>query len=234
MKIWAISDIHYPDSSVNRMAPYGKIWVNHIERIVHNWGQSIGAKDLILLGGDISWATRKERGLKTLQILSKLPGVKKVIVPGNHDIWWKKDLLGSANLPLDMIFLYGRATRIEQMVICGSKGWLAPNDDSFDNLDHKPFAKEYDLLKQSLDNAMELKPERGIHLLMHFPPFTTQGTQTEFFDLILKYPVITCTYGHFHKQQEWDNIPQGEVEGVNCSLTSSDYLHHQPSLIYEF
>lgn len=233
MKIWAISDIHYPENSINLMASFGKFWVNHIEQIFRHWDDQVRRQDLILLGGDLSWATKEERGLKVLRRLSDLPGLKKIIIPGNHDVWWKNNLSISDKSPEDIIPLYGQAVKIGRTVICGSKGWLAPNDPCFDNLDPKPFKKEYELLKKGLDEAMDLKPEEGIHLILHFPPFTTKGKQTRFFDLIKQYPIITCSYGHFHFQEEWDLIPKGEIEGIQCFLTSSDYLRHRPVLIHQ-
>ncbi|MCP4295625.1 MAG: hypothetical protein GY786_08470 [Proteobacteria bacterium] len=233
MKIWALSDIHYPAGAVNRMEPLGPIWIDHIAQIDHHWGDTVGREDIILLGGDLSWATKEERGLEALRHFSELPGLKKVIIPGNHDVWWQSNSSIKNRFPKDIIPLYGQAVKINETVICGSKGWLAPNDPCFDNLDHKPFKKEYDILKRALDEAMNLDPVEGIHLMLHFPPFTTKGLKTRFFELIKQYPVITCIYGHFHMQEEWKLIPKGCVDGIQCFLTSTDYLEHQPVLVHQ-
>ncbi len=233
MKIWAISDIHLPGEIKRTMEFFGNVWNDHPGKIVENWRRIVGTDDIVLIGGDISWSYKLEGAMRDLNRLASLPGHSKVIIKGNHDIWWKTYQLTKNALPNSLIALEGNTVKINDQVICGTRGWLAPNDPCFDQLDMNTFQKELKLLKRSLDEAVSLNPVLGIHVLMHFPPFTTIGLKTKFFELLKEYPIQSCIYGHFHLKKEWRKIPNGMIDGISCQLTSSDYLNHKPILIWD-
>lgn len=232
MKVWAISDTHFSGRVERNMNAYGEIWVDHETKIKRNWKETVGRADIVMIGGDISWATKLDKALVHLRQFSDLPGKYKIMVKGNHDHWWKKrDKLQMA-LPADILALQGSALEVEGEIFCGTRGWLAPNDPCSDPLDGKTFQKEMGLLEAALEEGLALGGgERGLHVLLHFPPFTTDGAKTAFWELIVKYPVKTCTYGHFHMKDEWERIPKGDVDGVLCFLTASDYIKHTPQLV---
>jgi len=233
MNIWGISDTHFQNGQVNSMSKWGEVWVHHTEKIIENWKAVVGNDDLVLIGGDICWSVRLDQAMTNLNMIDRLPGKKKIIIPGNHDNWWQDyDTLCKA-MPETIHPLNGNAVKIDGQVICGTRGWVSPNDPDFEVLDRNTFDKEMVMLRQSLDAAVELNPIDGIHLLIHFPPFTTKGHQTPFFKLMLEYPVITCTYGHFHVQKEWDALPKGNIQGIDCHLTSTDYLENKPTLVWQ-
>ena len=91
MKIWAISDIHFSEGLDSSMSAYGSVWENHPEKVVQNWRACVGPSDLVLLAGDLSWVKTFEKGMAFLRQISALPGKKKIIIRGNHDIWWTDD-----------------------------------------------------------------------------------------------------------------------------------------------
>jgi len=233
MKIWGISDTHFQNDQADMMSGYGEVWVHHTEKIIENWKAVVGQEDLVLVGGDITWSSSIEQALGDIRLIDRLPGRAKVIIQGNHDYWWRDTEKLCKNLPDGILALEGSAVRIDGQVICGSMGWVSPNDPDFELLDRTTFDRELLMFKRSLDAALELKPSNGIHLLMHFPPFTTRGLKTPFFNLMLEYPVVTCTYGHFHVKREWDALPKGFVDGIDCHLTSTDYLGNKPALIWQ-
>ncbi len=233
MKIWGISDTHFQDGQVDSMSKYGDVWVHHTEKIIENWKAVVGEDDLVLIGGDIAWSIHLEQALVDIRIIDRLPGKMKIIIQGNHDYWWNEyDALCKA-MPDKILPLEGNAVKINGQVICGSKGWISPNDPDFEVLDRTMFDREMAMIRQSLDAALELDPKDGIHLLMHFPPFTTKGHETPFFKMMLEYPVITCTYGHFHVKKEWDALPKGFIQGIDFHLTSTDYLKNKPDLVWQ-
>lgn len=233
MKIWGISDTHLAAHNGNPMPAYGPIWTDHKEKIIENWHATINVEDSVLIGGDVTWATDMEKALVDINLLDRLPGRHKFLVKGNHDVWWKTypDVLKM--MPKTMNALAGNAILKEGHAICGTMGWLAPNDPCFDNLDMNFYKKELLYLENALNAAIRLNPQNGIHLLTHFPPFTTKGRETPFFDLITQYPVTTCTFGHFHIQEEWNCLPQGNIDGVEFRLISTDFLCHKPYLIWD-
>ena len=233
MKIWAISDTHLPGVTGRTMEYHGRVWNDHAGKIVQNWNRLVDSDDIVLIGGDITWSYELGKALVDLKRLADLPGKYKIIIKGNHDSWWKQLLPTAQALPKSIVAMEGSAVKIGGQVICGTCGWLAPNDPYFDRLDRKTFEKELQLLQRSLDAALALHPAAGIHVLLHFPPFTAMGIKTRFFTLLRNYPIYSCTYGHFHKREEWRKIPNGKVEGIFCRLTSSDYLNHTPALIWD-
>ena len=233
MKIWAISDVHLPGAKGRTMDYFGKVWNDHTHKISRNWRRIVDREDIVLIGGDISWSYKLEGAMADLGRLADLPGKTKVIVKGNHDIWWKKLHKIVPALPNSVIAMEGSAIKIEGQIFCGTRGWVAPNDPYFEQLDMKTYRKEMELLERSLEEAMAFDPKQGIHVLLHFPPFTSTGHKNRFFDLLKQYPTLSCTYGHFHMREEWQKTPRGEVDGISCRLTSSDFLNHIPTLIWD-
>ncbi len=233
MRIFAISDTHFSLDPTRNMEGFGPIWKNHQEKILSNAKKVIAPGDILLIGGDISWEHKLDQALVHLRQLNDLPGFNKLFVKGNHDHWCKNLTKLKNSLPQGLQALMGNAVKLRGQVFAGTRGWLAPNDPCADDLDQKTFEKEMALLRQALDQAIELKPAEGIHLLLHFPPFTTQGETTPFWDLLQSYPVATCTYGHFHMAAEWEAIPTGKVDGIACQLTAADYLNMTPYCIWD-
>ena len=233
MRIWAISDLHFPGERNKQMDQFGPVWREHISRLVENWRRMVGNQDIVLVAGDITWAGNKDGVMNDLHRIADLPGEYKIIVQGNHDFWWKKYKVIHDQLPKSIVTLKGHAIKLKNHIFCGSRGWLAPNDPCFDNLDHKTYQKELVRMKRALEEATAMRADEPIHTMMHFPPFTTHGAVTPFVSLITKYPVSNCVYGHFHFKSEWDVIPKGVIDGVAFHLTATDYLEHQPQLIWD-
>ena len=66
MKIWAIADLHLPFGSPNKsMEVFGPTWENYTNLIQKHWEEKVSKDDLVLVAGDISWAMKWERRLKT-------------------------------------------------------------------------------------------------------------------------------------------------------------------------
>ena len=69
--------------------------------------------------------------------------------------------------------------------------------------------------------------QREIIAFMHYPPVTqsllSNNGESEFIDLMKKYNIKRCYYGHLHGQAHKDAI-EGNVEGIELKLISADYL----------
>ncbi len=233
MKIWGISDTHLAQNSPGTMEVHGQIWDQHRGKILKNWQATVNENDIVLVGGDITWAYTIKQAMPDIRTLSQLPGQAMVMVRGNHDVWWKGYEELCQAVPKNVKPVSGNAVKINGQVICGTGGWISPNDSDFDLLDMDTYKRELAQLENSLVAASEMDPIDGIHVLMHFPPFTSGGHKTPFIDLISKFPVTTCTFGHFHIQKEWDSVPQGKINGTSYRLSSTDFLNHTPALIWE-
>ena len=58
---------------------------------------------------------------------------------------------------------------------------------------------------------------------MHYPPVTKSYMNTKYMEVMKKYNVKRCYYGHLHANSIQDAI-EGEVDGIQLKLVSSDGL----------
>ena len=84
MKIFAISDLHMSNSTNKPMDIFGEKWVGHLDQIKEDWEKKVSEEDVVLIGGDISWAMNILEAKEDVKFFSTLPG-KKVLIKGNHD-----------------------------------------------------------------------------------------------------------------------------------------------------
>ncbi|MCZ6646862.1 MAG: metallophosphoesterase [SAR324 cluster bacterium] len=228
MKVWALSDPHLSFSQDKPMHIFGEHWREHWKKIAQCWKNRVAPEDVVLVTGDISWAWRLKDAMADLDWLHQLPGRHKLMVRGNHDLWWPKSEQEMAGLPSSLLLLTGEAVRVDGEVFCGTGGWLDPQDPYFEPLDDSPFRRELALLERALERAAGMESGNGIHVLIHFPPYTSRGKPTAFDALIHQHPVKTVTFGHFHLEEEWKVTPQGGIAGVHYTLASADYIGFAP------
>ncbi|MCD7897722.1 MAG: metallophosphoesterase, partial [Planctomycetaceae bacterium] len=84
--LFALSDPHLSLTGDKPMAVFGPRWDNHTELLKAHWERVVTADDIVLVPGDISWATRLNEARVDLAWLDALPGTK-VLLRGNHDYW---------------------------------------------------------------------------------------------------------------------------------------------------
>ncbi|WP_312091665.1 metallophosphoesterase, partial [Aminipila sp.] len=227
MKIFAIADLHLSfDERVGKpMDIYGGQWINHTDRLKENWEETITKDDFILIPGDISWALKKEEALADLEWIHKLPG-KKIITKGNHDLWWTG--IGKLNkLYEDMVFLQNDFYAIEDIAICGSRGWICPGSDEFCKHDNKIYDRELLRLEFSLSAAEKAGFKRIIGML-HYPPTNDRMQQSGFTELFARYGAEQVVYGHLHGKDGFKNGFKGVMNGVSYHLVSLDYVQCKP------
>jgi predicted phosphohydrolase len=70
--------------------------------------------------------------------------------------------------------------------------------------------------------------------MLHFPPLMRDGRPTGFTELMEKYSVSRCLYGHLHGSLAWAVGFRGELNGVEYELCSADSLGFAPKLIGEY
>ena len=228
MGLFAIADLHFSFSTDKPMDIFGENWKNHSERIIENWRAVVEDGDTVLLPGDLSWGMRMEDAAADLDVIYGLPG-RKILLGGNHDYWWKSSSKLEARYP-GMRFLKNDADVYEDWVICGSRGWLCPNDVQFTEQDRKIYEREQIRLRLSLDAAMKKGAEQII-LMMHYPPMNDKMENSDFTALFLEYPVKKVIYGHLHGGENHAKGFQGERDGVEYLLSASDYLEFCPKRI---
>jgi len=221
MKIYAIGDLHFDNKKEKPMNIFGDNWINHEEKIINNWEKVVDEDDLILLPGDISWATKLNDAKDDLLKIDNLPGVK-IIGKGNHDYWWatsnKLDMLGMKTIK----FLKNNYYEYDDVVVCGTRGWDSMEEHSVEYSNERIFLREINRFKISLKQCNHSKKHKIA--MLHFPPFNNDGVPNEFFSLMKDYGINACLYGHLHGEEGHKNIKEGMIDDILLHCVSSDYL----------
>lgn len=232
MRVYAISDFHLSGTVDKPMDIFGSQWNGHWEKIRTNWLSSITDEDIVLSAGDTSWGMNLAQAVPDLLTLDELPG-KKILIRGNHDYWWSS-YAKLNSLGLDSVrFIQNNALEVGDYVVCGTRGWTVPEIGEGTSADKKIFDREVLRLKLTLeDGVSKLCDGKKLVLMMHYPPFDSRFSDSQFTELISKYPVDCVIYGHLHGNYSRFNAVV-EKNGIKYFLTSCDYLSFKPLLIYE-
>lgn len=227
MKVFAISDLHLSSAVEKPMNIFGTSWDNHFEKICDDWQKKVGSDDLVLLGGDMSWGMTIDEAKPDYALVSALPG-KKIVVKGNHDLYWNSLVKMQTNFP-DFTFLQNNAYRVacsdaRGAVIAGTRGWNLPTSKDSDESDLKIFKRELIRLELSLKQAEKLKKEGdAVIAMLHYPPFEANFADTEVTAMLEKYSVNYVLYGHLHGKNV--RIKPSVVKGgITYFLTSCDLI----------
>ncbi len=232
MKIYAISDLHLSINSNKPMNIFGPVWEGYLEKIDQDWLAKVSEEDIVLIPGDISWAMRLDEAIADLQYIGKWPG-KKVILRGNHDYWWSSISNVRAVLPQNMYAVQNDVVRIDNVLICGSRGWTVPEEQHKTPEDEKIFYREALRLELSLQAMQRVKQEGDtVIVMMHYPPFNAKLEDSIYTQLLEKYGVTKVVYGHLHA---YDKKQQHILEknGITYYLTSCDLVGNKLTLIDE-
>ena len=226
MKIFAISDLHISTNTNKPMDDFGDKWVGYLDKIFEDWQQKVSDDDLVLIGGDISWAMSLEDAKKDVFTLSHLKG-KKIMVKGNHDYWWSAISRVREMLPEDFYALQNDSIRFDGVVICGSRCWSVPGAPDFGEHDQKLYQRETERLKLSLKSAKKMQQEGDkLIALIHYPPFNVHRESSAFTDIFEEYGVDSVIYGHLHgKTVRADKLVV--KNGVKYYLTSCDQVDNK-------
>ena len=230
MSIYVMGDLHLPFGVNKPMDVFGDGWQGYTEKIKEDWNKKVKNEDIVILAGDFSWATYLEDTYKDFEYLCALPG-KKILLKGNHDYWWTtvtsmKKYLEENNFN-NIDFLYNNSFLIEDKIIVGTRGWALLDTENSSKMVKREAAR----LELSLKSAIEKYGEqKEIICIMHYPPVLATYMKneytynSEFLDVMKKYNVKRCYYGHLHGASHKDAI-EGNVEGINLKLISGDYLN---------
>lgn len=232
MAIFAISDLHLSLGTDKPMDVFGARWENYVTRLKDSWLQSVEPEDTVLIAGDISWAMHLEEATEDLKFINALPG-DKIFIKGNHDFWWGtngkvEDFLKQEGLTR-ITLVKNNACKVEDHVICGTRGWILPGHTEFKQHDQTIFEREVGRLERSIQagNALKTKDLTPLIVMMHYPPVAEDGCPTAFSAMMEKYNISQCIYGHLHGRGH-QRAFEGELNGVKYTLTSADYIGFKP------
>ena len=226
MALFAISDLHLPLGVDKPMDIFGKNWANYVNRLKENWENTVTDSDTVVLPGDFSWATYIDDAKADFEFLDSLPG-RKILLKGNHDYWWST--MSKLNKFVNEMgyksieFLQNNSLEAEGVSLCGSRGWNTPMPN-LSGEDQRLYDREILRLEMSIKAA---KNPDNIIVFTHFPPIMKDYRENAMTELLEKYSIKTCIYGHIHSSGV-KNAFEGELRGVNYMLVSCDYREFMP------
>ena len=224
MSIFAISDLHLAFGNDKPMDVF-RGWENYTEKIKANWNRLVTPQDTVVLPGDFSWCLKLTDTKPDFEFLKTLNG-KKILLKGNHDLWWstykKVNEFLSQNGFSDVSILFNNTVTAEGFAIAGTRGWLydAAEDD-------KVIAREAGRLERSLAAAKET----GLPILvfLHYPPVYGDQKCTAVLDVLKKYNIETVYHGHIHGNGCNNSV--SEYDGIKFRLISCDCIDYTPLFI---
>ncbi len=226
MRVFAISDLHISTNTDKPMDVFGGNWVNYLQKIREDWQEKVSNDDIVLIGGDISWAMNIDDAKIDLDTIKDLNGVK-VLIKGNHDYWWSAISKVRDILPNGFFALQNDCIKFGNVIICGSRCWSVPGSPDFKQADEKIYNRETERLKLSFKQVEKIR-EKGdkVVALVHFPPFNARREDTLFTKIFEENKVDAVVYGHLHGK----NVRSDKLvvkNGVKYYLTSCDQVENK-------
>ena len=224
MALYAIGDLHLCLGAPKPMDVFGGAWVGYMDKLRQGM-EVITQQDTTVLLGDLSWALDLPGAKEDFAWINAIPG-KKIILKGNHDFWWstvsKFEKFCAENGFHDLHILNNNHFEYNGWAICGTRGWFFEEERSGEH-DEKVFKRELIRLEASLRSAGDL-PKM---VFLHYPPRYKGYECPEILELLSRYQVSRCFYGHLHGFSH-KLAMQGLWDGVDYRLVSADFLDFQP------
>lgn len=229
MSLYAIGDLHLSFSAEKPMDVFGGKWDNYVEKLVEAFSL-LNQEDLCVICGDISWSMNLEEALADFKFIDNLPG-RKIILKGNHDYWWntatkiysffRTNGINSIDILHNNCWYYG------DTAICGTRGWFY-EEELHDLHDRKILNRELMRLETSLKAA----GDRVKRCFFHYPPRHRDYVCQEIIDIMKRYNVKSCHFGHIHGPGHSFAV-EGIIDSIDYRLVSADYIDFTPVKVIE-
>ena len=228
MALYAIGDLHLCLGAPKPMDIFGGAWIGYMDKLKDGLS-CITENDTTVLLGDLSWALGLEDAKADFAWIDQIPG-RKIILKGNHDYWWstasKFYKFCEENGFSNQLILNNNHYEYEGFAICGTRGWFFEEERSGAH-DEKVFKRELIRLETSLKSAGDL-PKM---VFLHYPPRYKGYECKEILELLERYEVRRCFYGHLHGPSHGLAM-EGLWDGVDFRLVSADKLNFKPFTVF--
>lgn len=224
MAVFGIADLHL---SLGGNKPMDKFpgWEGYVDKIYNNWNSLVTPDDTVIVSGDISWGMSMEEALPDFKFIEELPG-KKYFIKGNHDYWWstvaKMKTFFSENGLLSMEIIHNSGHRVEDIIIAGSRGWINEKSQA-QNV--KIIKREALRLELSIQSALKIDANTVPTVFLHYPPIMQNSMCDEMMEVLEKYNINTCYYGHLHGDANKYALTgtKGNINFFNISCDAVDF-----------
>ncbi len=229
MAVFTLADLHLSFSTNKPMDIFGSLWQNHAEKLEEYWNYLVTDDDTVIVPGDISWAMNIDDAVKDFRFIHSLKG-KKIIMKGNHDYWWqsmkKLNEFIEAHGFNSISFLHNSAIKVENLIICGSRGWCCEASPSAN--DRKIIAREALRFNLSITEAIRLRGEgdNEIVAFSHYPVILPGDETSPILEVLVRHNIKRLYYGHLHGVRDEQLLTR--AGGISLTLVSADYRHFTP------
>ena len=227
MALFAIGDPHLSLGSNKPMDVFGGAWSGYVDKLSAGF-QAVGNDDTVVLCGDISWGMSLEEARRDFAFLDTLPGKRQLLLKGNHDYWWttaaQMNRFFSENGFHTLELLHNNCHLYGETALCGTRGWFYEEDRG----EHSAKIFNRELIR--LETSLKAAGEREKFCFLHYPPLYQGYRCQEIIDLMKRYGVTRCYYGHLHGGSHRLAV-SGDQDGVEYHLVAADYLGFKPELI---
>lgn len=228
MAVYAIGDTHLSLGSDKPMDVFGGGWTGYVEKLKEGFSV-IGPEDTVVLCGDLSWGMSLEEAKQDFAFLNDLPG-KKLLLKGNHDYWWntasKMNKFFQENEFHTLSILHNNCGFYGDVALCGTRGWFYEEERG----EHS--AKVFNRELMRLEASLKAAGEKEKICFLHYPPVYQGYCCKEIIELLQKYEVKRCYYGHLHGGSHRFAVC-GERDGIHFELIAADYLRFKPEKILD-
>lgn len=226
MALYAIGDLHLSLTADKSMEVFGSAWENYVARIQESLS-TLTAEDVLVLAGDTSWGIDLNEAEADFRFLEQFP-CKKYLVKGNHDYWWttasKFRAFCAEKGFTTLELLHNNCAVYGDHALCGTRGWFLEEEQKPHN------AKVLNREVLRLEASLKAAEGRPIWCFLHYPPLYQGYECPEILEVLKKYPVELCCYGHLHGPVIRRRL-EGERNGTAFSLISADHLGFVPKKI---
>ena len=224
MALYAIGDLHLCLGAPKPMDIFGGAWIGYMDKLREGISV-ITPEDTTVLLGDLSWALDLSSAYADFAWINEIPG-RKIILKGNHDYWWstaaKFNRFCAEHDFNNMHILNNNCYEYGDWAICGTRGWFFEEERSGQH-DEKVFRRELCRLEASLKAA----GDKNKLVFLHYPPRYRGYECREILELLEKYEVRRCLYGHLHGGSH-KLAMEGLWNNVDFKLVAADYIGFEP------
>ena len=228
MALYAIGDTHLSLASDKPMDVFGGGWTGYVDKLREGFNATVSQGDTVVICGDVSWGMSLEEARADFAFLDALPGGRKLLLKGNHDYWWttasKMKAFFAENGFSTLDILHNNCHFYGETALCGTRGWFYEEDRGEHSA--KIFNRELIRLEASLKAA----GEREKLCFLHYPPLYQGYRCQEILDLLERYRVSLCCYGHLHGGSHRLAVT-GRQGTVDYRLVAADYVGFRPVCI---
>lgn len=228
MALFVLGDTHLSLGSAKPMDVFGGAWTGYVEKLKNGF-QVVQEGDTVVLCGDLSWGMSLQEAEPDFAFLDALPG-KKILLKGNHDYWWETrskmtrffEERGFSSFSL----LHNNCLFYRDVAICGTRGWFLNEEKAGHN--EKMMRREM----MRLETSLKMAGDREKFCFLHYPPLYQGYACPGILELLERYQVTRCCYGHLHGCSMRLAV-EGKRGKTEFTLISADHLDFVPKKILD-